>query len=420
MSWLRLRLWWQQAFWVVPLVGVLLAWLLDVVSVDLDELFYGADQAGLGISTGAATTLLAAVAGGMVTFTGFVFSVVLLVLQFGSTEYSPRTVSYFLRSRRIQWVLAVFLATIVFSTLSLLEVGSLGRADFVPLASIVIAVMLLFVSLAAFLLLLHTVGQRIRVDTVLSDIGAQSRQQMLRRAALRARRGAEPLRAVPAPDDQSTLVRYTGRPGQIVAVDAAALLRLTRRGHNSITLLVRAGDAVSVGSPIAMVSGSSPTDRQVSRCLLTASERSLSFDPLYSLRIIVDIALRALSPGINDPTTAVRALAEVEGVLRVAAPLELGPVRLTARGGSVVLRSPTWSDIVDLALLEVVDAGLSQLQVTRRVTALLNDLLADLPEHRHAALTRYKRRLADGIATLPADYQTIAHTGDRQGIGGSR
>ncbi len=86
----------------------------------------------------------------------------------------------------------------------------------------------------------------------------------------------------------------------------------------------------------------------------------------------------------------------------------------------MILRAPTWSDIVDLALLEVVDAGLGQFQVTRRVTAMLNDLLADLPESRHSALLRYKRRLAQGIETLPVEYQAIAHTGDRQGIGGSR
>lgn len=420
MSGLRLRLWWQQAFWVVPLFGVIVAWLLNELSVLLDEGLYGGDTGFATISATAATTLLAAVAGGMVTFTGFVFSVVLLVLQFGSTEYSPRTVSYFLRSRRIQWVLAIFLATIVFSTLSLLKVGSLGREDFVPIASVSIAVALLFVSLAAFLLLLHTVGGRIRVDTVLDDIGAKARAQMRGRAIMRARRGAESLASIPAPVEGSALARYTGRPGQIVAIDVRALRRLARRHGCSVTLLVRTGDGVSVGSHLAMVSGGAVTDKQLSRCMLTSSERSLSYDPLYALRIIADVALRALSPGINDPTTAVRALDEVEGVLRAAAPLPLGPVRLTRGEGSVVLRSPTWSDIVDLALLEMVDAGITQLQVTRRVTALLNDLLADLPEHRHAALNRYKRRLAEGIQTLSPEYQSIAHTGDRQGIGGSR
>ena len=417
---LRLRLWWQGAFWVIPLVGVLAAWLLDAVSVTIDEALYGADPALSAYSAGAATTVLAAIAGGMVTFTGFVFSVVLLVLQFGSTEYSPRTVSYFLRSRRIQWVLAIFLATIVFSTLSVLEVGSAGREEFIPVASLVMSVGLLFLSLGAFLLLLTTVGQRIKVDTVLSDIGAKARQQMIRRAAMAAELKAEPLDHVPAEGSDAVLARFLGRPGQIVAVDAAALRRLARRQGCDIIVLVRTGDGVSVGSHVALISGGQVSDGQISRCLLTSSERSLAYDPLYALRILTDVALRALSPGINDPTTAVRAMDEVEGVLRTAAPLLLGPVRLASGGGSVVLRAPTWPDIVDLALLEVVDAGIGQFQVTRRLTALLNDLLADLPEQRQPALLRYKRRLADGIAELPVEYQTIAHTGDRQGIGGSR
>jgi uncharacterized membrane protein len=420
LSTLRLRMWWRSAFWVIPVLGVAAGWLLDAASVMLDEAFYDAGPGRPTLSTGAATTLLAAVAGGMVTFTGFVFSVVLLVLQFGSTQYSPRTVSYFLRSRRIQWVLAIFLATIVFSSLSVLEVGSAGREEFVPLASVALAVWLLFISLGAFLVLLNTVSRRIRVDSVVSDIGTTARRQMTRRATLASKLSAEPVEHLPAAGPDAVLVRFDGRPGQIVAVDAVALRRLARRLGSQVMLLVRTGDGVSVGSHVAVVSGGRPRDRQVSRCLLTASERSLQYDPLYALRILSDVALRALSPGTNDPTTAVRALDEVEGVLRAAAPLRLGPVRLPAGRGSVILRAPTWSDIVDLALLEVVDAGIRQPQITRRLTAMLNDLLADLPEPRHRALLRYKRQLAEGIRTLPADYQAIAHTGDRQGIGGSR
>lgn len=229
-----------------------------------------------------------------------------------------------------------------------------------------------------------------------------------------------PLEHVPAAASDAALVRYAGRPGEIVAVDADALRRLARRRRCQILLLVRTGNGVSVGSHVVVVSGGRVSDLQLSRCLLTASERALAYDPLYALRILTDVGLRALSPGVNDPTTAVRALDEVEGVLRIAAPLPLGPVRLPAGEGSVVLRAPTWADVVDLALLEVVDAGMNQLQITRRLTAMLNDLLADLPESRHRALLRYKRRLAEGIEQLPTEQQAIAHTGDRQGIGGSR
>ena len=126
MSWLhlqRLRLWWEGAFWVIPLLGIAAGYLLDVLSVPIDEVLALDSEAAAAISPAAAVTLLAAIGGGMITFTGFVFSVILLMVQFGSSQYSPRTVSFFLRARGMQWVLAVFLATIVFPFLSLIESG---------------------------------------------------------------------------------------------------------------------------------------------------------------------------------------------------------------------------------------------------------------------------------------------------------
>ena len=115
----RLRAWWERAFWVIPVFGVLVGWGLDSVSVGVDEWAFGAGGLGSFISPAASITLLAAIGGGMVTFTGFVFSVMLLMLQYGSSEYSPRTASYFMRTRTTQRVLALFLATIVFSFLSI-------------------------------------------------------------------------------------------------------------------------------------------------------------------------------------------------------------------------------------------------------------------------------------------------------------
>jgi uncharacterized membrane protein len=420
-SLLRLRLWWEDAFWVIPVIGILAAFMLDLSSVVVDEALFQDETLGRLISPAAAVTLLAAVGGGMVTFTGFVFSVVLLVLQFGSSEYSPRTVSYFLRTRSIQWVLAIFLATIVFTFLSVLEVGSNGNADFVPAGSVAFAVLLLVISLGAFLVLLNVVAKRIRVDAVLSDLGKRARRQLRWRYTM-WRGGQETLLAkVPAPAADAVLARFAGRPGQIIAVDTIRLARVARRNGCRIVLSVRTGDAVSTGSPVAIVDDGTATDGEISRCLLVATERSLRYDPLYALRLLTDVSLRALSPGTNDPTTAARSLDEVEGVLRTAAGLPLGTVEVRAGEGRVVLRAPTWSDIVDLALLEVVDVGVAQPQVTRRVTAMINDLLAELPESRHRALLVYKRRLAtEASERFDNERRAIALTGDRQGIGGSR
>ncbi len=418
----RLQLWVENAFWLIPLVGLLLAIGLSVLAVELDEALVEDQDVQRVIGPGAATTLLAAIGGGMVTFTGFVFSVVLLLLQFGSSAYSPRTVTYFLRGRTIQVVLGLFMATILFAFLSVLDVGSLGRQDFVPAGSVAIAILMLLLSMVGFLVLLNNVGHRVKVDAVLADVGRMARDELRSRFSTPTRRGAALLDRLPAPAPDAALVRHTGRPGQLVAVDRRRVLRLARRSGATIVLMTRTGDGLSSGSAIAHVSpGGSLSDRAVSRCLLVAQERSLRHDPLYALRILTDISLRALSPSTNDPTTAVRALDEVEGVLRAAAPLPLGPVEVRTGQGRVVLPSPSWPDVVDLALIEVVLASHRQPQVTRRLTALLNDLLADLPAERHPPLTRFKRELVDGVrSSFDAEQRAVAMTGDRQGIGGAR
>ncbi len=414
---MRLRLWLQDAFWLIPLLGMVFAYILDLVSLELDQQLFD-DGFRRVISPSAATTLLVAVGGGMITFTGFVFSLVLLVLQYGSSAYSPRAVSLLLRARSTQWILALFLATIVLSFLSVPEAGSFGRRDFTPIASLMLVALLLLASLIGFLALLHSVGKRIRVDEVLTSLGRNARHGLRRRATLQDRHDAVVLERIDPPE---RTLRYEGAPGQIVGLSVASLQRIARRGNARIVVLLRTGDAVSTGSTFAAVDSDTVRARDVSRCLLVRHERALKLDPLYALRIIVDVALRALSPAINDPTTAVRAIDEVEGVLRTAAPMRLGPVALRADGWEVQLPLPTWSDVVDLALMEIADVGISQPQVTRRLTALLTDLLGELPEHRHAPLLRYQRLLARGVCEqLPAEYQDIALTGDRQGIGGSR
>jgi uncharacterized membrane protein len=415
---LRLRLWWERAVWVLPLLGILAAWVLTDALASVDEgPFADLDDLRL-ISTDSALALLAAVGGGMVTFTGFVFSVVLLMVQYGSSAYSPRTVSYFVRSRTTQVVLAIFLLTIGFSLLSLIEVGSGRRPDYVPLGSVVVAILLLLASLVAFLALLNEVGTRIRVDTVLSGIGHRSRR-LMRRAFSATSSAVEHLAAPPGPDDDSSLVRYAGPPGQIVAVDVARLRRLVQRSGCHLVLTMQTGDAVSVGSRIARVTGAQLSDREVSRCLLVDRERSLRLDPLYGLRILTDVALRALSAAVHDPTTAVRALDEVEGVLRAAAGVPLGAVRLTSGEGSLVVLHATWSDVVDLALLEVLAAGIDQPQVTRRISVLLDDLLLDLPPRLSAPLSAYRSRLVEQVQQRhPAEVE-VRLLGDHQGIGGS-
>ncbi len=419
----RVRLWWENAFWPVPLLGMVVACGLQQLTVTFDEAL--ADIEGSVVSPAAALTLLAAIGGGMVTFTGFVFSVILLMLQYGSSTYSPRSAAYFLRMRRTQVVLGVFLGTITFSFLALVEVGSGGRAAFTPLASIATCVGLLLLSLVGFLTLVQGIGTTLKVDGLLSAWGRMARRRLTGRASAARRRDAQrlPVGSLPsAPHGENqpgtVVVRRRGRSGQVVGLDIDRAVDLARRAGADIELLVRLGDGVGRGAAVAHVRGGRAIpELRIERCVVVAAERSLKYDPLYAIRLLTDVSLRALSPAVNDPTTAVRSLDEIETVLRTAAMLPLGPVRVPAGAGSLTVPGVTWDDVVDLCLLEVVEASFDQPQVTRRLSALISDLLEDLPEDRRAAIYRYLDVLAQGVRSAGHDPLTWLR-GDRQGLGG--
>jgi uncharacterized membrane protein len=216
------------------------------------------------------------------------------------------------------------------------------------------------------------------------------------------------------------VVDFDDRSGQVVAIDIRALARLARRTPCQVEVLVRVGDAVTPGTPVARVVGAGGSaDGPINHALVVDDERSLVHDPLYALRLLVDVAIRALSPAVNDPTTAIRALDEIEGVLRVAAAGRLGTVRFDFDPGTLVLSRPSWDELVDLALLEIMQSGLGQVQVSRRLIALVDDLLPDVSADQRAVLEEYRHELMANAAAMPGRAGRIAGYGDLQGLGGS-
>lgn len=425
---IRVRLWWERAFWVIPLVGVVLGMtILQAVSDFDEELVLSPDAIPPTLSVASATQLLAAIGGGMVTFTGFVFSFVILLLQFGSSQYSPRMVSYFLRARSTQVILAIFLATITFSFTALLEVGSFGRHDYTPVLTVVTAVALLFASLIAFIGLLHSVGSRVRVDAVLSAIGRQARHRLpvVLRPPRRAELGTN-VSSRPAGERSPQLLRGSDS-GQVVAIDDRALMRVARRHRLHIRLLVQVGDAARVESALMEIrtADSRPISRRLSRVLLSTvvidQERSLRYDPFYLLRLLVDVAIKALSPAVNDPTTAVRSLDEIEGVLRVSATQPLGARRIRSAQAEVLVPSSSWADVVALGLVEIMVCGSRQPQVSRRMIALIDSLVDDVSMEQGAVLVEVKRELLTLVKDekFSSGMTELAIRPDRQGLGGT-
>ena len=145
-------------------------------------------------------------------------------------------------------------------------------------------------------------------------------------------------------------------------------------------------------------------------------------DPTFAFRIVVDVGLKALSPAINDPTTAVLAMDQLHRMLRTVGKRHLRTDELLGQSGQLCLifRTPNWDDFVYLAFSEIRNCGSNNLQIVRRMRAMIENLLQTLPPNRHEALVRQLSLLdreVERVFTYPEEL-ALARVADAQGLGG--
>jgi uncharacterized membrane protein len=219
---------------------------------------------------------------------------------------------------------------------------------------------------------------------------------------------------------------HAGGPAVVQAVRTDALAALAKRYDAVVVMALAVGDTVMDGMTILTVrgSGAPPPDARLRRAVELGPERTFEQDPKYAIRILVDVAIKALSPAINDPTTAVQALDQIEDLLLRLGRCDLDVGRARDRDGRlrVVMPVPTWHDLVVLALDEIRFCGATSVQVMRRTRALLEDLKEQVMPERRADLEYYLARVDAGIRRdfADPDDQQDALEQDRQGLGLSR
>ena len=216
---------------------------------------------------------------------------------------------------------------------------------------------------------------------------------------------------------------HIGRPQVIQAVRVEELLSLAREAGAIIEVTAAVGDTILEMSPLVRVyAARQPLDEQrLKSAFEIGDERTFEQDPKYAIRLVVDIAIKALSPAINDPTTAVQALDQIEDLLiRLGhRQLDIGKYRDDQGALRLVVPFPTWDDFLRLALDEIRYCGASSVQVMRRMNALINNLVEVLPATRHAALRHWEERLQGTVerSFKDADEKQDASVADRQGLG---
>jgi uncharacterized membrane protein len=373
------------------------------------------------VSSGAALAIGSSIASGMIAFTAIVFSLAFVMVQFSATAYSPRLVLWIAKDRVIWHAIGVFTAAFIYTLCAMAWVDR-NPAVTMPLVSAILVVVLLLASVAMFVALIERISL-LQISRMLAFTGGQGRaviQQMY--PALEATGAAAGAAELPKSPVTQT-VRHTGQPRVIQAVNIPALLATATASGGMLEVVAAVGDTVVEGTPLIRVYGARQKieERVLRHAFETGLERTFEQDPKYAIRLLVDIAIKALSPAVNDPTTAVQALDHIEDLL-----LQLGRRRLDVgalrdRDGvlRVVIPHPVWDDFVILAFDEIRFYGATSVQVMRRMKALTSDLIAALQPERHPSLKHYQERLAATIDRSFADEEEKleASIEDRQGLG---
>ena len=188
------------------------------------------------------------------------------------------------------------------------------------------------------------------------------------------------------------VVLHKGTSGVVLAVDLKGLVALARQADGVIEFVPQVGDFLAVDEPLFRLHGGAVAidDQRLHASVALGTERTLEQDPTFALRILVDIAIKALSAAINDPTTAVMAIDQLHRMLRVVGLRHLHNDVLRDETSNVrlIFVTPKWEDYVHLTCTEIRHCGGRSVQVMRRMRSMLEHLLQSLPEHRHAELRR--------------------------------
>ena len=396
---------------------------LSIVLMHWDE----ADPINLtsSISPSSASAALSALGSGMIAFTGFVTSIVLLVLQFGTSEFSPRLVRWFRRDRTLRYALSTFIATFLFALVSTTQVGY-GSATFVPSRTLIAALLFTLLSIAMFLVLIDRTSNGMRVANVVQRLDAAAREVFdatYPASASEAAAAEATARSLQASAPVQTV--HNKEVGAVfVTLDRRGLVKLAQGGDAVIEFVHAVGDHVPADGALLNVHGPRELPKhRLWRGLVLGDERTIDNDPAFAIRMLVDVAIKALSPAVNDPTTAVQTLDRIEDLLRYAAAKHLSVGTVSDDRGTIrlVYPTPTWEDLVELALTEIRAFGAGQYQIARRLRALLDALLADVPERRRPAVLGQLALLDDAVTTgFPPAQRDGALVADRQGIGMAR
>jgi uncharacterized membrane protein len=352
-------------------------------------------RTGPQVDAGRVSTLLFTLGFGVISLVSIIYSMLFLVVQFSASAFTPRLGLF--RDEPIVWrAFAFTVGVFVFTITAGLSIGARRSVSVVvPCA----AVVLTLIALALMRTLQMRAFDSIQLGRVLTAVARRAHRLF---DALYVDPYAPDGRAEPHPPlppttttTTTTTVRWTGPAVVLQQVDVSALVALARRHDCAVLLRTAPGRPLSRGAVLAEVTGAGPAEGALRATLVTGVERTFDQDPELPFRLLADIALRALSPAVNDPGTAVESMDRMEDLLARLADRDLAIGRFHDGSGRlrVTVPVPDWERYVRTALDELVFAAAGSPMALHRLRALLNGLLERCPEARREVVRDRLRRV---------------------------
>lgn len=429
----RLTNWWENvraSLWYLPSLYALLAAGLSVAVPELDRRvaddIAGSREWLFSGSPSAARTLLSVIGGALVTVISLLFSLTIITVQQASSQFSPRIIRTFTRDRGNQTVLGIYIATFLYALLVLRQIRDEtdSSAPFVPLISVTLAIALAVLCLGALVYFVHHVTTQLQASTVIERIHAELLDaiETLYPAAL-----GEPLADAaesPAGDLDLDLASFRARyPGPSLTVHATSsgFLRTIDEGaiadglagQRWAIVYPRVGTYVVRGTPLVELAALDGAERAdaLRRAFVLDSQRSVAQDALFDVRQLVDIALKALSPSILDPTTAEHVIACLADALVELAGREFPPrTRLIGEEGARValwVDRPAFDDYVHASFDQIRAVARDDLHVTTQLAGALEAVARAAPPDRVAPLQAQLDGIAWQLERVDADPRDV-------------
>lgn len=407
----------KSSLWTVPLLAIPVAMIATRLLHWLDAQY---EWTLLGFGVTGAQALLRAAATASLSFLVFAFGSLLVAIQVASGQLTPRIIAtLLLRDNVVRYMVGLFMLTFLFSMTVEDRIDT--KVHQLPLF---VAAALALACFAAFLYLIDYAARLLRPISILTGVGNEG-------LAVIASVYPDPSRGPDLPQSQrrklappDRVIRHLGTSGIVLGVNLEQLKSEAGTSHGVIEFVPQVGDFVGIDEPLFNLYGGARTveDDALHSAVAFGSERTMEQDPTFAFRIVIDIALKALSPAINDPTTAVLAIDQLHRLLRAVGTRRLRTDEILGTSGQlqVIVRTPNWDDFVHLAFSEIRACGANNLQIVRRLRAMIENLNETLPGHRQRELHEQLTLLDQEIERrfrYPQE-RALARLADSQGLGG--